>query len=210
MIIPRFFTTYELYGRQQQIAFIWWEDLQKPKRFESWLPKKAVHKELLTPSLWQRKQSAMFSSQVVFPPDYAKVRRGYWGGEAVGSGLSRKTNKHFFSSADTAGRFVWVWVFVFVFVCVEKQRASSCTEIPPLPSPNSTPCTCSQNPDRAEPMIRQTSKRPLVEDFWVRFSILHICWTWRWKRWLRVTGFHHSSSKTQWTGHRVMLSVPLV
>lgn len=132
----------------------------------------------MVPSLWQRTVSYVL---ILGPLSLwlCESETGYWGNTVVGSGLVRK---RIFSAAVAARRCV-----------CGKHRASSCAERP-------------QNPDGARPMIRQTSKRPLVEDL-SPISILHISWTWRW---LRVTGFHHSSGRTQWTGHRVMLSVPLV
>lgn len=155
----------------------------KPKSWKL-TSKKAVHKKLRHHC--DRKRSAMFSSQVVFPRDYVKARQAIGGTKQWGGAWWENT---FSLQPLRPGG-------VCVCVCVEN--------IEHLPVQNPP-----QNPDGARPMIRQTSKRPLVEDL-SPISILHISWTWRWKRWLRVTGFHHSSSRTQWTGHRVMLSVPLV
>lgn len=151
MIISRFVTTYELYRRQQQIAFIWWQDLQtKERSVESWLPKGCAQE--MMPSLWQRKQSATFSSQVVFPPDYVKVKTGYWGNEAVGSGLVRK---HFFPLQPSRPGGV------YVCVCVENK------EHLPIQNPPSPP-PLPWNPDGAVPIIRQTRKGPWWK-IWVRF-----------------------------------------
>lgn len=189
MIISRFFTICELYGRQQRLAFSYDGKTCKPKTWtvqNDWAQETVKTVSHVFPFF---SSSFFFKSQSTLPPDNVRVRQGdFWRNEVGGAAFR-----------DSAATAVTYWR------CVKKKtkknKYSCANPHQPFSHPHKTLMG-------HESFIRQTSKKApsgrLESDFhpayWLDLEV---------RRRLRVVGSHHSSW-TQWTGHRVMLSVPLV